>query len=97
MDEKSAPQFCHLAKYADAPQYSEAFVEWVVEQYRSDSEFFANARARYKEPRFVKIGRPEQAAIEQAASPTDQEVARDVTVGAVEAERGGGTSATIVM
>ncbi len=53
VDEKSAPQFCHLAKYGGAPQYSEAFVEWVVEQYRSDSEFFTNARARYKEPRFV--------------------------------------------
>lgn len=49
IDEKTARQFCERAKYAMSPQYSEAFVEWLVERHRQDKDFFANERARYSE------------------------------------------------
>jgi Putative DNA-binding domain len=39
------PTFYYKPQYS-SPQYSLAFAEWMVEQYRGDPEFFANARAR---------------------------------------------------
>ncbi len=37
------PVFANNALYASR-QYSEAFVEWIVDQYRSDPDFFHKAR-----------------------------------------------------
>jgi hypothetical protein len=30
-----------------APQYSDPFIDWIVEEYARDKNFFANARAHY--------------------------------------------------
>ncbi len=49
IDEKSSRQFCERAKYVGSPQYSEAFIEWLIERHRQDNDFFANERARYSE------------------------------------------------
>jgi EC042_2821-lke REase len=43
IDEKTAPQFCHLPKFGSM-QYSDAFIEWVVEQHAKDKKFFKKAR-----------------------------------------------------
>jgi hypothetical protein len=44
--EESRPEFVHVPKFG-SPQYSDAFVDWIVEHDRSDPAFFANAKARY--------------------------------------------------
>jgi hypothetical protein len=41
------PTFCHKAHWSPR-QYSDAFLEWLVEQYQSDSDFFHKARDRYR-------------------------------------------------
>jgi hypothetical protein len=46
INEETRPEFTHVPKFG-SPQYSEAFVEWLVEQYRRDPEFFAQAKAQY--------------------------------------------------
>jgi hypothetical protein len=43
-------EFFHEPKYS-SPQYSELFVEWVVERYREDPDFFAMTRREYKKAR----------------------------------------------
>jgi hypothetical protein len=43
---ETTPQFMHAPMYG-SPQYSEAFADWLVEQFESDGEFFWKARARY--------------------------------------------------
>jgi hypothetical protein len=40
-------QFCYKLKFA-TPQYSEQFVNWLVEQYEADNLFFDKAREVYK-------------------------------------------------
>jgi hypothetical protein len=46
IDEETRPEFTHVPKFG-SPQYSEAFVEWLVDQYRRDPEFFTRAKAKY--------------------------------------------------
>jgi hypothetical protein len=41
------PTFYYKPQYS-SPQYSQAFAEWMVEQYRSDPDFFAKAREAAK-------------------------------------------------
>ena len=50
-------RFCHHPKYA-TPQYSEAFADWLVEQYANDASFFEEARRRVKEASRSEGGRP---------------------------------------
>jgi hypothetical protein len=50
------PDFVHRPRFG-TNQYSEAFVEWLVEQIRRDGEFVASARARYYELRRVSDSR----------------------------------------
>ena len=38
--------FCHCPKYG-SPQYSDVFVEWLIDQYKKDASFFRNARIKY--------------------------------------------------
>jgi hypothetical protein len=44
---EARPNFFYKPQYS-SPQYSQAFVEWMVQQYRSDSAFFAKAREASK-------------------------------------------------
>src|SRR5919109_4208065 len=41
--EETRPEFTHVPKFG-SPQYSEAFVDWLVEQDDRDPEFFARAK-----------------------------------------------------
>jgi hypothetical protein len=41
---EDAPEFIHQAKHALAPQYSEAFVDWLLERRNEQSGFFLRAR-----------------------------------------------------
>jgi hypothetical protein len=44
--EEAQPEFTHVPKFG-SPQYSDAFVDWIIEQYAKDPEFFAKAKAEY--------------------------------------------------
>ena len=46
ISEETRPEFVHVPKFG-SPQYSDAFVDWLVEQDARDPEFFARAKARY--------------------------------------------------
>jgi len=46
IDEKSRPDFVHQPKFA-SPQYSEAFADWMVGEFKKDADFFQKARDRY--------------------------------------------------
>jgi hypothetical protein len=46
IDENTRPDFVHLPRFG-SHQYSEAFVDWLTDQYDRDHEFFDKARARY--------------------------------------------------
>ena len=48
IDETTRPDFVHRTKFAGSPQYSRAFLEWLVEQYGRDARFFEKAKARYQ-------------------------------------------------
>jgi hypothetical protein len=48
IDEANAPQFAHQPKYASM-QYSDAFVDWLVEQEKKNPAFFSEARALYQD------------------------------------------------
>jgi hypothetical protein len=43
---RAHPEFCHQPRYG-SQQYSDAFVDWIVEQYEKDNAFFDKARDRY--------------------------------------------------
>ena len=43
------PKYFHIPKFG-TPRYSVDFVDWLVERYREDPEFFVKARAAYKSP-----------------------------------------------
>ena len=44
--EETRPEFTHVPKFG-SPQYSEAFVDWLVDQYDRDTQFFERAKDRY--------------------------------------------------
>jgi hypothetical protein len=44
--EETRPEFVHVPKFG-SPQYSDAFVDWVVEQDERDSRFFEKAKVGY--------------------------------------------------
>jgi EC042_2821-lke REase len=46
ISEETNPEFVHVPKFG-SPQYSDAFVDWLVDQEAHDPEFFANAKTRY--------------------------------------------------
>jgi hypothetical protein len=46
ISEEAQPEFTHVPKFG-SPQYSDAFVDWLVEQHARDPEFFATAKERY--------------------------------------------------
>jgi hypothetical protein len=48
IDETTRPDFVRLPRFGSC-QYSDAFVDWLVQQYNRDNEFFDKARARYYE------------------------------------------------
>jgi hypothetical protein len=50
-DIKKKEVFCHDPKFS-SPQYSTAFVDWIVEKYEEDDDFFDKAREGYYEIRY---------------------------------------------
>lgn len=44
---EAEPNFFYKPQYS-SPQYTEAFAQWLTEQYRADQEFFDKARERWK-------------------------------------------------
>jgi hypothetical protein len=44
--EETRPEFVHVPKFG-SPQYSDAFVDWLVGEYERDPEFFTRAKAKY--------------------------------------------------
>ncbi len=42
----SRPDFYHEPKYT-SPQYSSLYVDWIIDQFSNDPEFFTKARARH--------------------------------------------------
>jgi len=44
--EETRPEFTHVPKFG-SPQYSDAFVDWLVQQHEQDPRFFEKAKARY--------------------------------------------------
>lgn len=50
IDDQRHPVFCYLPKFGSM-QYSDAFVAWLVKQFKTDRSFFSKARARYYERR----------------------------------------------
>jgi hypothetical protein len=49
-DIESRPEYFYQSKYG-SPQYSEAFVEWLILQHEKDSDFFDRARDEYRKTR----------------------------------------------
>jgi hypothetical protein len=46
VSEETRPEFVHVPKFG-SPQYSDAFVDWLVGEHEQDSDFFAKAKASY--------------------------------------------------
>ena len=46
IDEETRPEFVHVPKFG-SPQYSDAFVDWLVTQHGADPGFFPAAKTRY--------------------------------------------------
>ena len=46
VSEETRPEFVHVPKFA-SPQYSDAFVDWLVAEQERDPEFFQRAKAIY--------------------------------------------------
>lgn len=46
ISEETRPEFVHVPKFG-SPQYSDAFVDWLVAEQQRDTAFFGNAKARY--------------------------------------------------
>jgi hypothetical protein len=47
---KKRPDFAYKPHKKSSPQYSGAFIEWLVEQYEKNKNFFLKAREEYKAP-----------------------------------------------
>jgi len=46
ISEETRPEFVHIPKFG-SPQYSDAFVDWLVAEHQRERAFFANAKTRY--------------------------------------------------
>jgi hypothetical protein len=46
ISEETRPEFVHVPKFG-SPQYSDAFVDWLIGEHERDPEFFARAKAKY--------------------------------------------------
>jgi hypothetical protein len=46
VSEDTRPEFVHVPKFG-SPQYSDAFVDWVVGEHEHDAKFFSKAKASY--------------------------------------------------
>ena len=46
ISEETRPEFVHVPKFG-SPQYSDAFVEWLVAEHERDPQFFGKAKASY--------------------------------------------------
>lgn len=46
VSEETRPEFVHVPKFG-SPQYSDAFVDWLVEEQRRDARFFEQAKKSY--------------------------------------------------
>jgi hypothetical protein len=46
---EATPEFAHRHKFSGSPQYSEAFVDWIVDHVSRDGRFLGRARAAYSE------------------------------------------------
>jgi hypothetical protein len=46
ISEETRPEFVHVPKFG-SPQYSDAFVDWLVAEHQRDPAFFPKAKARY--------------------------------------------------
>jgi hypothetical protein len=44
--EETRPEFVHVPKFG-SPQYSDAFVDWLVAEHERDPQFFPRAKAAY--------------------------------------------------
>ena len=44
--EQSRPEFVHVPKFG-SPQYSDAFVDWLVGEFQREPQFFARAKKAY--------------------------------------------------
>jgi hypothetical protein len=58
--EETRPEFVHVPKFG-SPQYSDAFVDWLVEQDVREPEFYAAAKAKYiatRRPRGSEAAHP---------------------------------------
>jgi hypothetical protein len=44
--EETRPEFVHVPKFG-SPQYSDAFVDWLVDEHDHDAEFFSKAKTNY--------------------------------------------------
>jgi hypothetical protein len=50
ISEETRPEFVHVPKFG-SPQYSDAFVDWLVAENERDPEFFPGAKTKYLAPR----------------------------------------------
>ena len=46
ISEETRPEFVHVPKFG-SPQYSDAFVDWLVGEHGRDADFFPRAKAKY--------------------------------------------------
>jgi hypothetical protein len=46
VSEETRPEFVHVPKFG-SPQYSDAFVDWLVGEHERDPGFFTRAKAGY--------------------------------------------------
>ncbi len=45
------PEYVHKPKYSQSPQFSDAFVSWLMTEYQRDAEFFEKAKDAYRATR----------------------------------------------
>ncbi len=48
---KDHPEFAYKPHRLASPQYSDAYVDWIVQQFSNNDKFFANTRAKFKQLR----------------------------------------------
>ena len=46
ISEETRPEFVHVPKFG-SPQYSDAFVDWLVTEHQRDPQFFPRAKTSY--------------------------------------------------